>query len=36
VGDAEEDRRQAAKFADGDVLNVLYGHHALIRDLFEM
>jgi iron-sulfur cluster repair protein YtfE (RIC family) len=33
VSEAQEDRDKAAKYPDGDVLHVLYEHHALIHEL---
>jgi len=35
VSEAQEDREKAAKYPDGDVLRVLYEHHALIHELLE-
>jgi len=32
---ADEDRAKAAKFPEGDILNVLYGQHAQVHELLE-
>ena len=33
MSQAQEDREKASKYPDGDVLHVLYEHHALIHEL---
>src|ERR1700712_4707532 len=35
MGDASEDRAEAAKLPEGDVIRVLLEQHARIRDLFQ-
>ena len=33
MSEAQQDREKAARYPDGDVLNILYEHHALIHEL---
>ena len=35
MSDADEDREKAAQYPDGDLLGILYEHHALIHELAE-
>jgi len=35
MSDADDDRSKAAEFPEGDLLNVLYTHHARVHDLLD-
>jgi len=35
MGSAQEDRAEAAKLPDGDVIGILFSQHAKIRDMFD-